>query len=233
MEWIALGTALTLGLLHALELDHMLAVTTFVSRRPAPRTAAWFGARWGLGHSVAVLLAGGVLLVSGVRWPERWDAAAEAAVGAVLVGLGAWAIASARKLHLHSAAEHGDHSHLHLHSGAERPHQHHHASADEARRPHDHGAVTLVGLLHGLAGTSAVVALVPVTLADRVAVGIGYLTAFGVGVTVAMTLFALAAAVAVRTARARSLDVGRWITRAVGGAGIVVGVFWIVRALGG
>lgn len=231
-EWIALGTALTLGLLHALELDHMLAVTTFVSRQPAPRAAAWFGARWGLGHSAAVLAAGGVLLVSGVRWPERWDAVAEAAVGVVLIGLGVWAIRSARKLHLHSVEEHGGHAHLHLHAAAERPHAHPHASPAEAHRPHGHGGVTAVGLLHGLAGTSAVVALVPVTLADRVAVGIGYLVAFGVGVTVAMTAFAVLAAVTMRTASARSLDAGRWVTRLVGIAGIGVGVFWVVRAIG-
>lgn len=231
-EWIALGTALTLGLLHALELDHMLAVTTFVSRRPAPRAAAWFGARWGLGHSAAVLAAGGVLLVSGVRWPERWDTAAEAAVGVVLIGLGVWAIRSARKLHLHSVEEHGGHAHLHLHPGPGAPHAHHHGSAGDAQRPHDHGAVTAVGLLHGLAGTSAVVALVPVTLTDRVTVGLGYLVAFGVGVTVAMTGFAVVAAVAVRSASARSLDAGRWVTRAVGVAGVLVGAFWVTRALG-
>lgn len=204
-EWIALGTALTLGLLHALELDHMLAVTTFVSRRPATRAAAWFGARWGIGHSLAVLAAGGVLLVSGVRWPERWDVAAEALVGLVLIGLGVWAILSARKLHLPSVEEH-------------------HA--------HDHGAVTAVGLLHGLAGTSAVVALVPVTLSERVTVGLGYLTAFGVGVTVAMTTFAAVAALAMRSAGARSLGAARWVTRLVGAAGAGVGVFWVVRAAG-
>lgn len=231
-EWLALGTALMLGLLHALELDHMLAVTTFVSRRPAPGAAAWFGARWGLGHSAAVLAAGAVLLVSGVRWPQRWDSAAEAAVGVVLVALGVWAIRSARKLHLHSVEEHGGHAHLHLHADAAAPHAHPHASPAEAARAHDHGAVTLVGLLHGLAGTSAVVALVPVTLTDRVAVGLGYLTAFGVGVTAAMTGFALVAALAVRSANARSLDAGRWVTRSVGAAGIVVGLFWVVRALG-
>jgi ABC-type nickel/cobalt efflux system permease component RcnA len=112
------------------------------------------------------------------------------------------------------------------------PHAHPHASPADAKRPHDHGAVTAVGLLHGLAGTSAVVALVPVTLTDRVTVGLGYLVAFGVGVTVAMTGFAVVAAVAVRTASARSLDAGRWVTRVVGAAGIVVGAFWVMRALG-
>ena len=146
--------------------------------------------------------------------------------------LGVWAIRSARKLHLHSVEEHGDHAHLHLHDGAGSEHHHPHEHPVTTKRPHDHGGVTAVGLLHGLAGTSAVVALVPVTLADRVSVGIGYLVAFGVGVTVAMTAFAVVAAVAMKTASARSVDAGRWVTRLVGVAGIAVGALWVTRALG-
>jgi len=64
--WLTLGTASALGLLHALELDHMVAVSAFVAQRPTPRAAANFGARWGIGHSGAVLLAGGLLLASGL-----------------------------------------------------------------------------------------------------------------------------------------------------------------------
>ena len=122
---IALGTAAMLGCLHALEVDHMVAVTTFVSRRPSLASAARFGFRWGLGHSIAVLAAGGLLLAGGVRWPARWDAYGEGLVGLMLVGLGAWALASARKLHLHSAEEHGGHAHLHVHGGrADHGHPH-------------------------------------------------------------------------------------------------------------
>ena len=69
--------------------------------------------------------------------------------------------------------------------------------------------MTLVGLLHGLAGTSGVVALLPVTMMDRIGLGLGYLTLFGAGVTVAMTLFALVAAAAMRKATEHSLDWGR------------------------
>ena len=231
-DWLVLGTACMLGVLHALEIDHMLAVTTFVSRRPALATAARFGARWGLGHSVAVLLAGSLILVLDLRWPERWDAWAEAAVGVMLVGLGAWAILSARKLHLHDAAAHGDHAHLHVHRGATLEHAHPHHGVQGSGPGHDHGGITLVGFLHGLAGTSAVVALVPVTLIDRTGTGFGYLVAFGVGLTVSMTVFALVAAFAMRQAEARSLIWGRRAAMAVGVAGIVAGFVWVVRAAG-
>lgn len=225
---ILLLTAGVIGFLHALELDHMLAVTTFVSRRPSVPLAARFGARWGIGHSIAVLAAGGALLLLGVRWPERWDAYGEAVVGAMLVGLGAWALVSARRMHLHSEREHG-HAHLHVHpAGAGHTHAHPH---DEAGRDHSHGGITAVGFLHGLAGTSAVVAIVPVTLMTDMRAGFGYLAAFGVGVTLAMTLFAMAAALLMQRAHARSLALGRRAAALVGAAGVVTGTFWILRAL--
>jgi hypothetical protein len=68
-------------------------------------------------------------------------------------------------------------------------------------------------------------------MVGRTAVGIGYLLAFGIGVTMAMTLFALGAAVAVRQASLRSLGLGKRISTGVGLAGVAVGVWWIVRAM--
>ncbi|HKP28185.1 MAG TPA: hypothetical protein VJU15_02240 [Gemmatimonadales bacterium] len=234
-----LATALVLGFLHALEIDHMLAVTTFVSRRPALATAAGFGLRWGLGHSLAVLALGGILLVTGIQWPDRWTSYGEAAIGALLVGLGLWSLRASRNLHLHPAAEHGDHVHLHSHRDGraepddlktERSSDHDHSGPHHHHHHHGH-SITLVGLAHGLAGTSAVVALVPLTMVGRTAVGIGYLVAFGVGVTVAMTLFALGTAVAMRQADLRKLGLGRKISGGVGVAGVLVGIWWIVRAI--
>ena len=232
-EFVTLMTACVLGFLHALEIDHMLAVTAFVSRRPTLATAARFGFRWGVGHSVAVLAAGGLLLATGLRWSERYDRWGEAAVGLLLIGIGLWSLRSTRNLHVHPPAEHGDHLHLHTHrpprpDTPDHHHQHHH------HHPHErsHG-ITLVGLAHGLAGTSAVVALVPVTMVDRVSVGIGYLVAFGLGVTVAMTVFASISAVAMKQAAERSLALGRRITSLVGMAGILTGALWIWRALSG
>lgn len=86
--------------------------------------------------------------------------------------------------------------------------------------------------MHGLAGTSAVVALVPVTLIHRLDVGLAYLAAFGVGVTAGMVLYATVAAYAMRQAAARSVIWGRRMAAAVGVAGILVGGWWVIRALG-
>ena len=230
---LMLGTALMLGALHALEADHMLAVTTFVTRRPSLATAARFGLRWGLGHSAAVLLLGGVVVATGLRWPERWGAAGEAAVGVMLAGLGAWALVSARKLHLHDAETHGGHAHLHLHARADAPHEHGHDPRDPRHhgRDHAHGGITLVGLMHGLAGTGGVVALLPMTLFRDRALGLSYLAAFGVGMTLAMTAFALVAAAAMRRTNRHSLVWGRRVALGIGVLGMVVGAGWVARAV--
>ena len=92
--------------------------------------------------------------------------------------------------------------------------------------------MTVVGLMHGLAGTSAGVALVPVTMMDRWVVGLGYLLAFGLGTIIAMTAYALVAAAAFRRASATSLRWGRAIGRFAGLGSIAVGLWWIWRAVG-
>lgn len=233
-EAIALATAAMLGSLHALEVDHIVAVTTFVSRRPTAPAAARFGFRWGLGHSIAVLAAGAVLLATGARWPSRYAALGEALVGIMLIGLGAWSLVSARKLHLHTSEEHGGHAHVHLHRGAaEHAHRHAHGPAVPVHEPHEHGGITLVGLLHGLAGTAGVVALVPVTMMDGLGLGLGYLLCFGLGVTLAMMAFALAAAGILRRATAGSLVWGRRVVQGVGLSGIGIGAWWVFTALVG
>lgn len=229
---VAITTAFILGLAHAIEVDHMIAVTAFVSTRPAIRSAAGFGLRWGLGHSIAVFAAGGILIATGLRWPAGYDAAGEALVGVLLVAVGVWAMRRAHKLHLHRPEEHGDHAHLHAHRGAVTTHTHTHGLHHHRATAGDKHGMTAVGLMHGLAGTSAVVALVPVTLMDRWVVGLGYLAAFGLGTILAMTAYAVVAAAALRRASGGSLKWGRVLGRFAGAGSMVVGAWWIWRAVG-
>ena len=210
---VVLSTAFLLGLAHAIEVDHMIAVTAFVSTRPALRNAAGFGLRWGLGHSIAVLVAGGILIATGLRWPVSCDALGEALVGALLVAVGVWVMRGARNLDFRASAHSSD------------GHDHH---------EYDHGkrGMTMVGLMHGLAGTSAVVALVPVTMMEPWAVGLAYLLAFGAGTIIAMTAYALLAALAFRRASAASSNWARAISRFAGLGSISVGAWWIWKAVG-
>ena len=198
---LALGTALVLGFLHALEVDHMVAVTAFVSRRPTLPAALAFSLRWGLGHSLAVFAAGAILLATGLSWSPGFSGVLEGAVGVALVAVGIWSLRTARKLHPHHPVEHGTHRH----------------------------GITSVGLLHGLAGTSAVVALIPVTLLEDTGLGLAYLALFGIGVTGGMIVFALVAALTLGRAAANSELWGRRVTRYAGLGSIGVGLWWLGR----
>lgn len=220
---ILLGTALTLGVLHSLEPDHVAAVSSFVAQRPGRRAALGYGLRWALGHGGVVLLAGSAILVLRLNVAEGSGAWLERVVGLSLVLLGGWVLATARTLHAHHHV-HADgtaHTHLHAHPtdpGEPHPREHRHRHA-----------ATAFGALHGLAGTAPVVALIPVTSVDTAAAGIAYLAAFGVGTAAAMGLYAMLAGLLVHRAATLSARLARGVARLAGAATVVVGLVWLVR----
>jgi hypothetical protein len=200
-------TGLVAGFVHALEPDHMAAVTTFVSRRPAPREAAGFGLRWGLGHSAAILAVGLVLIASGVRIPASVESGLEFGVGGLLLVLGLWLLWSV----MHSRA---------------------HALAGDAPHEHRHGRGSLwVGVAHGLAGTAALLALLPVTLIRSPWAAAGYLLLFGVGTTLAMALYAAVAGVVFHQAGERSAVAGGTLRTLTALGSATLGIFWMINAV--
>jgi ABC-type nickel/cobalt efflux system permease component RcnA len=212
----------------------MVAVTAFVGRSPRAGSAALFGFRWGFGHALVVLVVGGVLAWTGVSVPGGAEAWAELAVGAMLVALGFWAMRASRRLHVHRPEDHHGHAHLHAHNPERHPHSHDHAEAG-LRHGHEvsrHGHLsTLVGAMHGLAGTAPIVALIPVTLLPGIWPAIGYLAAFGAGTILAMGLYAFLAAIAARRASS-TVRVARGVALATGVASLAVGLWWIIGAAG-
>ena len=88
-----------------------------------------------------------------------------------------------------------------------------------------------MGLLHGLAGSSAAVALVPVTLIGRLDLGLIYLLVFGSGVTLGMVGYAMVASYAIRRAAGRSVAAGQLLTQGVGVLGVLVGAWWVWGAV--
>lgn len=209
-------TALVLGALHSFAPDHLAAVAVFVSHRPSWRRALALGARWGVGHSFTVIVVGGVLAVSGLRLPDGFAPLAERAVGLTLVVLGLVAYARALRLHAH-VHEHGGQQHWHVHS-------HLRSEAHD----HDHGALLGIGMLHGLAGTGALVVALPVTVGASAPHALIFLGAFGAGTIVSMSLFSAAAGLALRRATQTSLRLQRAVLGVAGTASLAVGLWWIV-----
>ena len=179
-----LTLAFGLGLLHALDADHVMAVSALASRRPTLRQAITFCARWAVGHALALLLLGAVVLWLGARLPDAVVDWAEELVGVVLIGLGVWVLwdLRRRRIHAHAHAHDGLRQHAHWHA-----HQSHTGHGESEHR-HDHSAV-LVGLLHGTAGSAPVIALVPLAHMASPWLGFAYLVLFSGGGLVSMILF--------------------------------------------
>lgn len=214
---VTYATALALGSLHALETDHMAAVSAFAVRRPGTRAAVRFGVRWSLGHGGVIILIGAAILFLGVQLPEGVSPWLERAVGLAMVGLGIWTIRGARELHAHRHVHENGVAHAHLHS---------HALV--ADHDHRHKAAAM-GLLHGLAGSGSAVALIPLVGFDSPASGVLYLVVFALGTVGAMALYGLLAGVVVGRTAERSERLARTLARSTGALTVVVGIAWMIR----
>jgi ABC-type nickel/cobalt efflux system permease component RcnA len=204
----AVVLGLALGLRHAFEPDHVAAVCAMAAGKRGVRRAAWQGLCWGAGHTVVVGAA--VLAASGPGWrlPDAAGPWLEGAVGLVLVALGAAAVlpvARGVRLHRHVHA-HGPvvHEHLHAHRGGARPHEHRGAAPEHAHRHpvRDGRRPFLVGTLHGLAGSGALVLLLLADVPDPAARA-GALAGFGVGLAVAMAAAGALLGLPLRAGRGR------------------------------
>ncbi|MCU0646829.1 MAG: sulfite exporter TauE/SafE family protein [Gemmatimonadaceae bacterium] len=213
---LLLASALALGMLHTVAPDHVAAVGVFVSRRPGWRRAVSYGARWGLGHSITIVVVGALVLMARLRLPTAFESQVDRLVGVVLIVLGVQAMRRAWRAR-------GTTSHVHRH-GAASPHTHVHPHA------HDDGGKLLgIGMLHGLAGSGALVVALPSAAAASTAGSIGYLAAFGAGTIVAMSVLAAALGAAVQAAAVTSARIERRAVLSAGAISIVVGVWWMLR----
>jgi hypothetical protein len=214
------GFGSLLGMRHALEPDHLAAVTTLLSRERSTARAAWLGFCWGLGHTIALVAVGVLLAIFEAEMPASLAATFELLVAAMLVGLGVRAMARAARqgpagpLHLH---RHG--GIIHSHAGVQ-PHVHFGAWT-LARRP------LIVGAIHGLAGSGTLTALVLTTLPSTSA-RVTYMALFGLGSAVSMA--ALSGLLGWPLARLTTHQaVARGVSFAVGGLSTVLGVVWGYR----
>lgn len=176
-----LAIAFVLGLLHAVDADHVMALSVFATRERGAAAGARAGLRWSLGHGVVLLVVGLCFVGLGRAMPEAWSATAERAVGLVMIGLGiyVWLELARSRAHLHFHAHDGLVPHAHWHE-----HAHAHPDARAARHQHEHGAL-FVGALHGLAGSAPLLVVLPIAASAPV-VATAYLVLFGLGVAVAM-----------------------------------------------
>ena len=174
----ALAFGLVFGLKHAVEADHLAAVSTIVSERKGLLGSSLVGGLWGVGHTLALLVAGLAVMLLNVRIGERTALALEFVVALMLIALGGNALRrllGGGRLHLHTH-RHGSraHAHPHIHDVAEV------ASAGSHHRLRFGLRPLVVGLIHGLAGSAALMLLVLSTVSSLTA-GLAFICVFGVG----------------------------------------------------
>jgi ABC-type nickel/cobalt efflux system permease component RcnA len=180
------GLGFVLGLRHALDPDHLVAVSTLVSERGGGRRTSLIGGFWGLGHAVTLLAGSAAVLALKLSVSDAVAGGLETIVAVMLVALGVRSLRAAlrdTRVHAHRHAHDGyDHVHLHAHAAG-----HPHAEAVHDHRHLFEGGLRpfAVGLMHGLAG-SAAVALMAVGAARTVGEGLLYAGMLGLGALVAM-----------------------------------------------
>src|ERR1700757_437305 len=228
-----------LGMRHATDPDHVIAVSTIVSRERSLSRAAWIGALWGLGHTVTIVLVGAAIILFNLVIPPRVGLTMEFAVGLMLIllgilnlsGISKWLSEKFSPAHPHVT---GEHAHLHEHDHHVHYHWHSHAPASEhhadelpapgwLRNPFSQLGLfhslrpLLVGIVHGLAGSAAVALLVLSTIRDP-RWGVFYLLIFGFGTIAGMMLITAALTLPFSFAGARF----GWLNRGlITGSGLV------------
>lgn len=217
----AFGLGLLLGIQHALDPDHLIAVSTIVSEHKSFKWASLIGAFWGLGHTTTLFIVG--LLVVGLRLtiPPRLAGGLELLVAAMLIVLGINVLRRAfgtEKIHLHTHTHNPEtHTHVHAHDNPREGHAHTHP-LKTMRRPF------VVGMVHGLAGSAALMLLVLSTIEAPLAALI-YIVIFGLGSIGGMLLLSGLISVPFVLTAQRFAAMNRSIRILAGVSSVVFGLF--------
>lgn len=219
--WSVLALGLLLGIRHAFDTDHLVAVTTIVSEYKNPLRAIWIGVSWGLGHTTTLFLAGVILLLLNIQIPDKLALVFEFAVGLMLIVLGVQAFLSLKRLqihvhtHEHTNDGHETHEHIHIHpTGSDRAEEDHNhptgrweqlsrmliagitpgegkaAESRSALKPFFRLKSYLVGIVHGMAGSAALMLLVLGSIESSWKAGL-YIIIFGLGTVISMGLISV------------------------------------------
>src|SRR5271154_7312727 len=242
---IALG--FFLGMRHATDPDHVIAVTTIVSRQRSIRHAAMIGALWGVGHTITILLVGSAIILFGIVIPARVGLTMELSVGVMLILLGILNLSGIMRwiTETLTPSQFGHHSHPHGHGDYIHSHAHGH---DPEKHGHAEEATPVgwmdrifgkmgiyqvarplaIGIVHGLAGSAAVALLVLTTISVP-AWGVLYLLVFGIGTVAGMMLITAAIAVPFKFSERRFARINRGLGLVSGLVSLAFGLFVVYQ----
>jgi ABC-type nickel/cobalt efflux system permease component RcnA len=178
---LALG--FVLGIKHAIEPDHVIAVSTIASQSKKLWRSSLAGVFWGIGHTMTLFMAGMAMILLKGRIPDKWALSMEFLVGVMLVYLGVISLISIKNIHHHKHDhDHELHKHVHSHKyNGKHSHYHQHKNSSYIKS-------MFIGFVHGLAGSAAMV-LLAMSSVENVWEGAAYILVFGAGTIVGMLFF--------------------------------------------
>ncbi|WP_139492026.1 LysE family transporter [Brevibacillus dissolubilis] len=215
-----LSVGFVLGIKHAIEPDHMIAVSTIAGHSKNLWRSSLTGVFWGIGHTATLFIVGLLLIMMKGEIPEKWAMSLEFTVGIMLVYLGVTNLFAFGRKKMQWLA--------HEHDG----HEHHHIQPD----PSDHQDIhtktkssylksVLIGFVHGLAGSAAMVLWTMSTVASVWEGGL-YILIFGAGTILGMLLFTTLLGIPF-VLTANRLQFNRRLTQATGLVSVVFGVYYM------
>jgi nickel/cobalt exporter len=214
----------SLGLIHALDADHVMAVSALSSQKPGLLRTLKHSAHWAVGHASILLVSG--LLLFGLGWkiPQEFIHVAEASVGLVLIIIGAFCFYKIKQQPLQlSHHQHGDVVHTHWCINEE-------LTTHVQKKGEGHTPV-LVGMLHGLAGSAPALALIPVVVQGDVYSAFMYLMMFSVGVLLSMLLFATGLGAMQKKLKRINIRIYQFSRYLIASLSILLGGFWLTQSL--
>ena len=220
---VAIGFAL--GLVHALDADHVMAVSVLGNLRPGFGKTLRYCADWALGHGSVLLVSGLLLFGLGVAIPAQLVQVAEIMVGLFLIGMGLFCFWRFRREHTHLVEhQHGELQHRHWQVDGDNTH-----GQNQGRGRLGHAPV-MVGVMHGFAGSAPALALVPVVAHGNLWSALAYLLLFSLGVMLAMLTFGLGFGVTQRYLNQQSVRMMNRMRYLIAVCSVAIGGYWLGQA---
>lgn len=230
MTLLAIGFGL--GLMHALDADHVLAISTLNAKAVSSAQVMRFCLHWSLGHGAILLLSGAFLFAIGYNLPVSVQHVAESAVGVLLIVMGLYLLWTMHKDKLViSQHKHGDMQHTHWHKTGDVDAQGHAIKGAEKtleKTSKSNHAPMLVGVLHGLAGSAPALAIIPALAKGDTLLAMTYVLIFSIGVSLSMMFFGLSWGYLQSKLQKTQQHLFQIVRHLIGGLSIGLGCYWLL-----
>jgi uncharacterized membrane protein YesL len=230
--WSILVFGMLVGMQHALEADHLAAVAALSAKKSSRRQLVLRGAYWGLGHTFSLFAICGAAILLGLAITERVEATLEFFVGVMIVLLGAHVLLTLfrRRIHFH-VHQHGGERHIHAHAHAGEP-----AGHQASRHAHAHPKrgfikALAVGLVHGAAGSGALLVLI-VAVSQSTAWALFYVLSFGFGSILGMATLSFIASYPLKLLEKGTGWLDTAVMAAIGGFAVLIGGGLVIESAG-